>query len=120
MEHGVRVVMACPTRILAATYREKMPDLDVDSIHSAFQIFKPEQQTLDVMITFDLIVIEEVGQLSVDLFEQLLRLWDATERRPALVFVGDFAQLRGVEPTRAADSARWPEVKKFTLKTMRR
>ena len=61
MEHGARVVMACPTRILVATCREKMPDLDVDSIHSTFQIFKPEQQTLDVMTTFDLIVIEEVG-----------------------------------------------------------
>ena len=119
MEHGARVVMACPTRILVATCREKMPDLDVDSIHSTFQIFKPEQQSLDVVTTFDLSVIEEVGQLTMDLFERLLRLWDAAERRPALVFVGDFAQLRGVEPTRAADSARWPEVKKFALKAMR-
>ena len=61
MEHDARVVMACPRRILVATCREKMPDLDVDSIHSTFQIFKPERQTLDVMTTFDLIVIEEVG-----------------------------------------------------------
>ena len=120
MEHDTRVIMTCPTLILLATYREKMPDLDVESIHSAFQIFKPEQRTLDVMTTYDLIVIEEVGQLSMDLFERLLRLWDAAERRPALVFVDDFAQLRGVEPTRATDSATRPEVKKFTLQTMRR
>jgi hypothetical protein len=120
MQNSAKVILVCPTRILVAAYREKMPNLDVDSIHSAFQIFKPEQQTLDRMATFDLVVVEEVGQLSSELFERLMRLWDAAAQRPALVFVGDFAQLRGVEPTRACESPRWQEVKKFTLHTMRR
>lgn len=104
---GARVVLSCPTRMLVADYRDKMPDLDVDSIHSVFRIFHDEAQTLDAMAHYDLVVVEEVGQISCPLFERLLRLWDAAQRRPALVFLGDFAQLRGVEPTRALESSRW-------------
>jgi len=62
----------------------------------------------------------EAGQLSQSLFERLLRLWDAAHRRPALVFVGDFAQLRGVEGTRACESPLWQTVEKKELFTMRR
>jgi hypothetical protein len=120
MEKDARVVLACPTRMLVATYRDKMPDLDVDSVHAVFGIFKPEQDTLDAMAFFDLVVIEEVGQLSCEVFERIMRLWDAAGRRPALVFVGDFAQLKGVEPSRALDSPRWLQVMKFTLLHMRR
>eukprot|EP00969_Alexandrium_andersonii_P303927 13434568-Alexandrium_andersonii.AAC.1 len=61
MERGARVILVCPTRVLVAAYREKMPGLDVDSIHAAFQIFKPEQQTLDAMANYDLVVVEEIG-----------------------------------------------------------
>ena len=120
LAEDARVILVCPTRILVAAYREKMPDLDVDSIHSAFRIFHLEHETLDAMTHFDLIVVEEVGQLSQGLFERLLRLWEAAACRPALVFVGDFAQLRGIELSRATHSPRWREVNLFELKTMRR
>jgi len=120
MEQGARVILACPTRMLVADYRMNVPGLDVDSIHSAFQIFRPEPQTLDAMTHFDLIVFEEVGQISSELFERLLRLWDAAARRPALVFLGDFMQLRGVEGTRACDSPLWETVRVHELKHMRR
>ena len=120
MEAGARVVLACPTRMLVASYREQMPQLDVDSVHALFQLFKPEQSTLDAMTTFDLIVIEEISQLSMYTFERLLRLWDAAGQVPALLFLGDFAQLRGVEPTRATDSPRYGTLKPHLLKTMRR
>eukprot|EP00971_Amphidinium_carterae_P306004 6081270-Amphidinium_carterae.1 len=120
VDQGARVVIACPTRMLVADLRQKFPDLDVDSIHAVFEIWKPEQYTLDGMCTFDLVVIEEVSQLSVHVFERLMRLWDAATRRPTLVFVGDFAQLKGVDPTQATDSPRWKDVAKFHLRTMRR
>ena len=107
MYSGARVVLGCPTRLLVARYREKMPDLDVDSVHAIFRLFQLEAQTLDLMSTFDMVVIEEVGQLSASTFEQITRLWDAAARQPALTFLGDFAQLRGMEPTRAADSWRY-------------
>ena len=120
IQQGARVILACPTRMLVATYRQALPDLDVDSVHAAFHVFKPEVQTLDAMTHYDLIVVEEVSQLSQPLFERLLRLWEAASRRPALVFIGDFAQLRGVDPTRATDSPMWETVRKLELRTMRR
>ena len=120
LANDARVVVACPTRMLVASLRAKMPGVDIDSVHAAFQLHKPEQQTMDAMVFFDLIVIEEVSQLSCAIFERLMRLWDAAGKRPTLVFVGDFAQLRGVEPTRATDSARWRHVVLMRLHTMRR
>eukprot|EP00971_Amphidinium_carterae_P308942 6138870-Amphidinium_carterae.1 len=120
VDNGARVVIACPTRMLVADLRQKFPDLDVDSIHAVFEIWKPEQYTLDSMCNFDLVVIEEVSQLSAHVFERLMRLWDAAMRRPTLVFVGDFAQLKGVDPTQATDSPRWKDLAKIQLRTMRR
>lgn len=72
------------------------------------------------MSWFDFVVIDEVGQLSQETFERLMRLWDNAERRPALVFVGDFHQLRGMDAARATDSARWRQVVQRHLRTMRR
>ena len=120
MGAGARVLVACPTRMLVATYKQKFPELDVDSVHAAFGLFQPEQQTLDSMTALDLIVVEEVGQVSAETFDRLLRLWRAAACRPALVFCGDFAQLRGVDPTRANESHQWRNVRKFVLRQMRR
>eukprot|EP00973_Karenia_brevis_P014877 2031434-Karenia_brevis.AAC.1 len=69
---------------------------------------------MEMMMSFDMVVIDEVGQLSMTQFERLLRLWDATERRVALIFVGDFHQLRGVDPSRANESPRWKEAVSYT------
>ena len=117
---GARVVLACPTRMLVAAYRQKYPDLDVDSVHAVFQLFRPEHETLLSMATYDLVVLDEVSQISAAVFERLLRLWEAAGHQPALVFLGDFAQLKGVEPTQAKDSPFWSTVFKFELRTMRR
>ncbi|CAE7857073.1 unnamed protein product, partial [Symbiodinium necroappetens] len=95
-EAGAHVGVACPTGVLASSYREKFPDLDVDTVHGMFLLHKPEHETWDAMMPFDMAVIDEVGQLSEEHFERLLRLWDHTERRTVLVFVGDFHQLRGI------------------------
>ena len=107
---GARVVLACPTRMLVAAYRQKYPDLDVDSVHAVFQLFRPEHETLLSMATYDLAVLDEVSQISAAVFERLLRIWEAAGNQPALVFIGDFAQLKGVEPTQARDSPFWSTV----------
>ena len=83
-------------------------------------MFRPETETLDFMSMYDLVIIEEVGQLSAPVFSRIMRLWDSAGRRPFLVLVGDFAQLRGVEPSRAYESHRWHEVRVMELQTMRR
>ena len=119
-EAGAHVGIACPTGMLASSYREKFPTLDVDTLHGMFALHKPENETWDLMANFDLMVIDEVGQLSRITFERVMRLWDNAERCPSLVFVGDFHQLRGMDPTRALDSPRWRQVVKRHLRTMRR
>ncbi|CAE7455077.1 unnamed protein product, partial [Symbiodinium pilosum] len=70
VEAGAQVGVACPTGVLASSYRVKFPDLDVDTLHGMFRLHKPEHETWDLMIDFDLIVIDEVGQLSRDIFER--------------------------------------------------
>jgi hypothetical protein len=120
VESAARVVIACPTARLAAVYRGKFPDLDVDTVHGAFGLFRNEADTLDFMNMYDLIILEEIGQLSAPIFDRIMRLWDAAGQRPFLVFVGDFAQLKGVDPTRAFQSHRWREVEVIELETMRR
>ena len=49
----------------------------------------------------------QVGQLSRSLYERLMQLWMAADMLPTLVFVGDFWQLQGVEPSKARDSPLW-------------
>ena len=117
---GAHVGIACPTGMLAARYRRRFPDLDVDTIHGMFSLYKAELQTLEMMLPYDLIVIDEVGQVPLWIFERLLRLWDAAGKRPALVFVGDFAQLRSPDGTTAKHSSRWRELTVHHLTQMRR
>ncbi len=100
---------------------KEMPDLDVDSIHRAFQINLPEAHTYELMASYDLIVVEEVSLVSVWIFERLLRLWNAAAKRPALVFVGDFRQLRNIDGQRVCETPKWRnEVQVRELNVMRR
>ena len=63
---GARVLVAAPTGRLAATLREKFPELEVDTVHGAFLIYKPVHQALEVLLPYDLIVVEEAGAGRVD------------------------------------------------------
>ena len=63
---------------------------EVDTVHGAFLVYKPVHQTLEVMLPYDLIIVEEVGQLSKNIFERIMQQWEAADRIPTLVFVGDF------------------------------
>lgn len=120
VEAGAHVGIACPTGMLASSYREKFPDLDVDTLHGMFLLHREQHHTWECMANYDMVVIDEVGQLSQRTFERILWLWDNADRRPALIFVGDFHQLRGMDGTRATDSPRWQHVAKRHLRTMRR
>ena len=71
--------------MLAASYREKLPDVDVDTMHAAFRVHESLADTHDLMSGFDLVVVEEVGQLSQEDFERLLALWDFADRRPGFM-----------------------------------
>ena len=120
VRHGAHVGVACPTGMLATQYKIRRPDLDIDTMHGMFAFHKPEVETLEMMKIYDMLVIDEVGQLSTEQFERLLRLWDAADRRPALIFVGDFCQLTGVDGTTARESPRWAQMHIMQLREMRR
>ena len=93
------MVVVAPTTKLASDDRAMCPHLDVDTIHGAFLLHGPEQETLD------LVVVEEFGQCHVYNLERVVRLCCAVNQQPALVFLGDFSQLPGV-PAVIADTAR--------------
>ena len=119
---GGRVLLTAPTGRLAATLREKFPNLEVDTMHGAFLLWKPVQETFEVMFPYDMIVVEEIGQVSRQNFERILQQWEAADRLPTLVFVGDFCQLEGVDRSNALQSNVWHSaaVKKHRLNTMMR
>ena len=107
---GASVLVALPTARLATRMSEKLgrhEALMVDTFTAAFQLHKPEQETLFVMCGYDLVVVDEFSQLSQEDFERLLRLWHGADQIPALVFLGDKYQLPGVAPTRPWQSSAW-------------
>ena len=55
-------------------------------------------------------------------FERIMEQWEAANRLPTLVFVGDFFQLPGVDPSNALDSWLWRSVavRRKELNTMQR
>ncbi|CAE7569282.1 PIF1 [Symbiodinium sp. CCMP2592] len=118
LRRGGRVLYALPTGQQAARVRGRFLTCDVDTCSGAFGLWQSSQDALhllDLLSTYDLVVVDEVSQLSKHDFNRILKLWDAASRMPALVFIGDFHQLPGVEPTNAKDSARWPHVFKVDL-----
>ena len=118
---GAHVAVACPTGLLSVRYKDRLTNVDVDTIHGMFALHRHPVETLHMMQDIDVLIIDEVGQISQDIFERLMEMWDAAERRPAFIFVGDFAQLAGADGTRACHSNRWAaDVKVFSLRTMRR
>ena len=62
------------------------------------------------MLPYDLVVVEEVAQLSLDIFERIMQQWEAADRVLTLVFVGDFYQLPAADPSSALDSWMWHNV----------
>ena len=95
--------------------RELFPDVDVDTCHGAFLLHKPETEAWPHMTEYDLVVVDEVSQLSRDQFERIVRMWHQADKVPALIFLGDFYQLPGVEPTRANESPAWKKIYKVEL-----
>ena len=110
MQDGAVVGVACPTGLQSCVYRCGFPDACVDTVHSFFGLHAQEELTLALLSDYDLIVVEEVGQISCTHFERIWRLWEAVDRRPVLLFVGDFMQLPAIDNTSARDSPWWKEV----------
>ena len=111
-ELGARILITVPTGQMTSRMRERFPDLDVDTCHGAFLFHKQESEALPLMSQYDLVVVDEISQLSKHQFERIMRMWHAADKIPALVFLGDFYQLPGVDSTNAMDSPAYKETKK--------
>eukprot|EP00438_Fugacium_kawagutii_P026199 Skav206694 [mRNA] locus=scaffold1764:227411:228448:+ [translate_table: standard] len=81
--------------------------LVVDTATAAFQLHKPEQETLYAVHGYSLVIADEFSQLSKEDFERILRQWHAADQAPALVFLGDKYQLPGQAPLRPWESPAW-------------
>ncbi len=121
-ELGARILIACPTGKLSSSYRQRWEGVTIDTVHGAFCLYKAEAEATDVMRAFDLIIVDEIGQLSMKTFERLMRLWRAADKLPTLVLLGDFCQLPGFEVERPFHSPLWrsAELHLLHLRQMRR
>ena len=73
VQAGAHVGVACPTGMLATRYRSRHPDLDIDTVHGMFALHKDELSTADIMKIYDLIIIDEIGQVPVWIFDAKTR-----------------------------------------------
>ena len=110
-----RILIALPTGQMSSRTRQQFRDVRVDTCHGAFLLHKAELEALPVLSEYDLVVVDEISQLSAAQFDRIVRMWHAADRLPALVFLGDFWQLPSYEKTRAVDSEYWKGVKRVTL-----
>ena len=120
---GGRVLITAPTGMLASVIRQDFPQVDVDTIHAAFLLHMPFYDSLMVLREYDYVIVEEVGQITGQIFDRILSVCNVVDQESVLVFVGDFYQLRDVPqnnivPTRAFDSHRWADVTKKYLTEM--
>ena len=114
IDDGGSVLYALPTAQQASRVRTRVPEaVDVDTCSGAFYFYRSSSEIvdrLDCLTQHDLIVVDEISQLSRHNFNRILKLWDAAGRLPALVFTGDFHQLPGFNPSTAKESPRWKHV----------
>ena len=111
VRRGGQVLYALPTAQHASRVRARHPTIDVDTCAAAFYLYKDDvTEHLDSLNQYDLIVIDEVSQLSSEDFERIMLMWEAAEKMPALVLTGDFWQLPGVSGTQADESPKWKQV----------
>ena len=112
---GARILFALPTGQLAARMRQEHPDIDVDTCHGAFLLYRDRMESLPIMTQYDLIVVDEISMLSEPDFDRITEMWLAAGKLPCLVLLGDFWQLPGPHkpPSRASDSFGWRYTKKI-------
>ena len=107
LKDGARVLFANPTARLSSRMRARFPDADVDTCHAAFRLDADIDESVPLMAPYDFVVIDEISLLTQAQFERIMRLWQAADRVPTLVFLGDKFQLPGMGNFRPWHSAAW-------------
>ncbi|CAE7199337.1 pif1 [Symbiodinium natans] len=104
---GARILYALPTGQLAARTRQRHPDIDVDTCHSAFLLHQPLQESLALLTIYDLVIVDEALQLSAEHFERLHEMWRAASCCACLLLLGDPWRLPSVSGSSADASPKW-------------
>ncbi|CAE7542364.1 unnamed protein product [Symbiodinium sp. CCMP2592] len=120
VQDRANVAIACPTGLLAASYRRSFTGAHIDTVHGFFALHVEEHLTLDLLANYDFVVVEEIGQLTRTQFERIMRLWLAADQRPCLVFLGDFKQLPSIDNSNARASPLCKHVRWWELRQVQR
>ena len=111
VENKGRVLCTYPTGQMQSRVRAELQaeglEVDLDTCHGAFCLFKPEQDALPMLDEHALVIVDEFPQLSRPDFERIIRIWENSGKVAVLLFLGDFNQLPSISGTTAKDSPYW-------------
>ena len=114
------ICYALPTGQLAAKARGKHVNIEIDTCHGAFLLHRPLTESIALLSLYQLCVVDEIFQLTVEHFERLDAMFEAAGRQLCLVLLGDPMQLPNVEGEPPDRSAKWKLCRKITLTQVHR
>lgn len=117
---GACICYALPTGQLAAKARGKHTNFEIDACHGAFLFHRPLTESIALLSLYQLCVVDEIFQLTVEHFERLRAMFQAAGRQLCLVLLGDPMQLPNVEGEPPDSSALWKFCHKITLTQVHR
>ena len=96
VENDIDICVAMSTGTLACRYRELYPDNVVcDTLHSVFKVKCHDHTSSTInssLCRYDAIFIDEVSQVSTEMFHHIINTISVLAPRPLLVLCGDFCQ----------------------------
>ena len=117
---GLRVLYALPTGQLACRMRQRHLTIAVDTCAGAFLFHRPVAEAIAVLMDYDVVVIDEVLQLSAEEFGRLDEMFLAANKQLLLLMMGDDWQLPSVHPVRADEHPQGRFLQVVTLTEVRR
>ena len=112
LERGGYVLFAVYTAELASRVRQRFAQhprrrqITIDTCHAAFALHE-DFAPMPGLQNYQLIVVDEVSQLTADQNDRLLKLRDAVDEVPAMAEMGDRWQMSGFGERRAWDTVLW-------------
>ena len=108
LDAGGKVLFALPTAQLASRMREKWGDaIDVDTCAAAFGFMENKDFPMNTLSFYALVIIDEISQLEGWQSDHVLKMWDAADQVPAVVFAGDKWQMAGFGDERPWHTRTW-------------
>ena len=101
-QDNCKVLIACPTGVLVAAYRERLQGVEgvtIETVHASFKITRDADAVYvppGRLRHFDLIVFDEMSQLDDAVWQKVQTALAELSPGPFTAFVGDFQQLQPV------------------------